>query len=211
MTTQRSIALAFIVGVLGVFVGRALPRGASNTQAPANTTSTPPVTAPNSHDCKAERVELSSIKVQLAICTAYLARAPDASPSATAQNSESETQKPYKVRFEGASLSPADFDEIRENRRRLNTYPEAVIVHHSDGKTGVYKPDEWPSDGDGQIVARKFLDGHVGWYAGPDAGPRSDPAAFRPLGPSDIGLPDEPEIDEAVRKAFGVKLRDAGP
>jgi hypothetical protein len=217
MSIKRAIALAFIAGILGVFVGHALPRGASKTETTASATSTPPATAPPSHDCKAERGELSSTKAQLAICKAYLTlmRTPDAAPSAAnsanppiAHRTESE---PHKVRFEGAHLSPDDAAEIIEKGRHLNTYPEAVIVRHWDGRVRVYKPDEWASDGDGEIVARKFLDGHIGWYTGPDAGPRSDPAAFQPLGPSDIGLPDGPEIDEAVRKAFGVKVRDAGP
>jgi len=81
----------------------------------------------------------------------------------------------------------------------------------------VYKPDEWPSDGAGQIVARKFLDGHIGWYAGPDAGPRSDPAAFQPRGPAMVYQPDGTitvngvEADTAVQKMFGGKVRDAGP
>jgi hypothetical protein len=71
--------------------------------------------------------------------------------------------------------------EIRRNRELLDSYSEAVIVQHPDGTTGVYKPDEWPIDGDGLIVARKLPSGNIGWYAGPDAGPRSDPAAFRQL------------------------------
>ncbi|WP_438018108.1 hypothetical protein WMF18_03065 [Sorangium sp. So ce315] len=77
-------------------------------------------------------------------------------------------------------------EEIRRNRQLLDSYPEAVIVRHHDGSTGIYKPDEWPSDGDGEIVARKLPSGEIGWYAGPDAGPRSDPAAFRPSEPPTI-------------------------
>ncbi|WP_437538168.1 hypothetical protein WME79_19730 [Sorangium sp. So ce726] len=74
-------------------------------------------------------------------------------------------------------------EEIRRNRRLLDSYSEAVIVQHDDGRTGVYKPDEWPDDGDGYIVARKLPSGRLGVYAGPDAGPRTDPDAFRPWDP----------------------------
>ncbi|WP_437638582.1 hypothetical protein [Sorangium sp. So ce854] len=72
-------------------------------------------------------------------------------------------------------------EEIRRNRELLDSYAEAVIVQHPDGTTGVYRPEEWPTDGDGVIVARKLPSGEIGWYAGPEAGPRSDPAAFRRL------------------------------
>jgi hypothetical protein len=79
-----------------------------------------------------------------------------------------------------AELAPLEPDETR---RLLDSLPEAVIVRHSDGTLGVYAPDEWPSDGDGEIVARKLPDGEVGWYAGSDAGPRTDPRAFWPADP----------------------------
>ena len=211
MTTQRSIALALTTGVFGIFVGHFLPRGASKTEVIANTISTPPAQAPTSHDCKAERVELSSIKAQLAICKAYLTRASEAAPS-TAYDAEAAPLKP------GSDSRNISFtNEVEERRRLLDIYPEAVIVHQSDGKIRVYKPDEWPSDGAGQIVARKFSDGHIGWYAGPDAGPRSDPAAFQPRGPAMVYQPDGTitlngvEADTAVQKMFGGKVRDAGP
>ena len=212
MTTQRSIALALIACVIGIFVGHFLPRGASKTEANGTTTSTPPVQVPTNHDCKVERAELSSIKAQLAICKAYLARVPEAAPSATAYDADAEPLKP------GSDPRNITFaNEVEERRRLLDIYPEAVIVHQSDGKIRVYKPEEWPSDGAGQIVARKFSDGHIGWYAGPDAGPRSDPAAFQPHGPVFVHQPDGTitvngvEADPAVQTMFGGKVRDAGP
>lgn len=211
MTTQRSIALALITGIFGIFVGHSLPRGASKTEAVASTTSTPPVRVPTRHDCKVERVEISSIKAQLTICNAYRARATEDAPP-TAYDAEAAPLKP------GSDARNITFtNEVEERRRLLDIYPEAVIVHQSDGKIRVYKPDEWPEGGAGQIVARKFSDGHIGWYAGPDAGPRSDPAAFQPRGPAMVYQPDGTillngvEADTAVQMMFGGKGRDAGP
>jgi hypothetical protein len=101
----------------------------------------------------------------------------------------------------------------------LDSYSEAVIVQHFDGRTGVYKPDEWPIDGDGIIIARKLPSGDIAWYAGPDAGPRSDPAAFRIPPARDIDevvidrAPDGTitingkPADNAVQRMFGGKVR----
>jgi hypothetical protein len=218
MAIQRSIALALIVGLVGLLVGRALPRVASKTEVTASVKPMPPVPFPTNHDCKAERAEHSSINAQLALCKAYLGRAPQAAPS-TAPDPE---PKPHTFRVKGLPAGwQAEHDQMNENRQRLATYPEAVVVFHPDGVIRVYRTDEWPSDGDGQILARKFLDGHVGWYAGKDAGPRSDPAAFRPRPPAFIEpvwgtLPDGTitingvEADPAVQEMFGTKRREAG-
>ena len=75
---------------------------------------------------------------------------------------------------------------IRSLQDAARDLPSTTLVQHYDGRTGVYKPDEWPVDGDGIIVARKLPSGELGWYAGPGAGPRSDPAAFRPSDPPTI-------------------------
>ena len=89
------------------------------------------VTAPTRHDCKAERIELSSITSQLAICKAYSARAAEAAPS-TAYDAEAEPLKP------GSDSRTISFaNEVEERRRLLDIYPEAVIVHQSDGKIRV--------------------------------------------------------------------------
>jgi len=220
MTTDRSLALALalVAGILGVFVGHALPRDELKTEAAVPARSMSPGTGPTGHDCKKEGVELSSTKVKLALCMAYRTPAPEAARSRAPEASEPEPLKPRL-----APRRTTFTHVVNEDRKLLDSYPEAVIVHHSDGKVGVYKPDEWPSDGDGQIVARKFSDGHIGWYGGPDAGPRSDPAAFQPLAPSDIVSPvmvyqpdgtitlNGVEADPAVQKMFGGKVRDAGP
>jgi hypothetical protein len=113
-----------------------------------------------------------------------------------------------------------DAAEIKRNRKLLKTYPEAVIVQHFDGRTGIYKPDEWPIDGDGIIVARKLPSGDIAWYAGPNAGSRSDPAAFRvPPAPSDLVEPiietapdgtimiNGKPADNAVQRMFGGKVQ----
>src|SRR5262249_40492864 len=82
MATQRSVAIALIVGLVGLLVGRALPRALSKAEATASVKPMPPVPLPTHHDCKAERTELSSTNAQLAICKAYLGRAPETAPSA---------------------------------------------------------------------------------------------------------------------------------
>jgi hypothetical protein len=106
---------------------------------------------------------------------AFFARSPKAEPSDVPERSEADAPG-----FEHVDPQQTpNAAEIRRNRELLDSYSEAVIVQHPDGTTGVYKPDEWPIDGDGVIVARKLPGGEIGWYAGPDAGPRSDPAAFR--------------------------------
>ncbi|WP_437994038.1 hypothetical protein [Sorangium sp. So ce145] len=97
-------------------------------------------------------------------------------------------------------------EEIRSYHGRLDSLPEAVIVQEADGTIGIHKPDDWPSDGDGLIIGRKLPSGEIGWYAGPDAGPRSDPAAFRPTKSTIVLAPD------FVREADGtIKVRRGAP
>jgi hypothetical protein len=182
MTTRSCFVFALIAGLLGASIGWAVPRDASSVPAVPSVSSKR--SAPAESRCKAERTGLASIKVQLAICRAYGGPGPEEEPSRAPELSEpdhpeSELRRP---RLPSA-------EEIRRNRELLDSYSEAVIVYHHDGTTGVYKPDEWPIDGDGYIVARKLGDGTLGWYAGPDAGPRSDPAAFRPWEPQIEPLP----------------------
>lgn len=218
MTAGRSLTLALVAGVLGVFAGHALPRDESKIEAAVPARSMSHGTGPTSHDCKAEEVEISSTKVKLALCMAYRTPAPEA---ASSRATEASATEPIKPRL--APRRTTFRHVVNEDRKLLDSYPEAVIVQHSDGEVGVYRPDEWPFDGDGQIVARKFLDGHIGWYAGPEAGPRSDPAAFQQRAPSGIVSPvmvyqpdgtimlNGVEADPAVQIMFGGKVRDAGP
>lgn len=181
---RSPLLFALLAGIVGVFIGRALPRDTSGAAALARASppsspdaSSPTTAAPTRDGCRAERTELASIKAQLAICMAFVAPVRKTEPSSVAERSE-----------QGApELDPADPQrtptaaEIRRNRELLDSYSEAVIVQHPDGTTGVYRPEKWPTDGDGVIVARKLPSGEIGWYAGPEAGPRSDPAAFRRL------------------------------
>lgn len=179
MTVRNCLVFAFIAGVMGAFIGRAMPRDVSNIQAVPSASFTPSAAAPAGLNCKAERKNIESFKAQLATCMANGAPAPETEAENVPELSESELQDPHLPSTE----------ERREYRRRLDSYPEAVIVRHHDGTTGVYAPDEWPIDGDGTIVARKLSSGELAWYAGPDAGPRSDPAAFRTSDPPNISLP----------------------
>jgi hypothetical protein len=68
---------------------------------------------------------------------------------------------------EASTPNPSESPEIRRNRELLENDSEAVIVRRADGTIGVYKPEEWPSDGDGLIIGKKFPDGTFGWYGRP--------------------------------------------
>jgi hypothetical protein len=194
---------------MGALIGRVVPRDARKTQSEPIASSAPSVATHADHSCIAERAELSSIKTQLAICMAFDPRKINADP-----------KTPTSVPPTAPQHTARDADEIKRNRKLLRTYPEAVIVQHVDGRTGVYRPHEWPIDGDGIIVARKLSGGEIAWYAGPDAGPRSDPSAFQPsstsadfVAPVIERAPDgtimvngEP-ADDAVQRMFGGKVR----
>jgi hypothetical protein len=176
MTIHRSLALAIIAstGIVGSFIGRAVPRDAPSTQTVLSESMAPSAAAPVDHDCEAERAELASAKAQLAICTAFITRAPETAPSDV-----SEVSKPAPPETE----SP----EIRRNREILEGDSEAVIIRRTDGTIGIYKPEEWPIDGDGLIIGRKFSDGKLGWYGRPVAGTPSDPDAPRRNPPMFVG------------------------
>jgi hypothetical protein len=77
--------------------------------------------------------------------------------------------------------------EARKFHESYEDMPEAVFVRRGDGTTAVYQPDEWPPDG-ADVYARKLPNGYIVWYAGPDAGPRSDPSAWVEL--SELAGPD---------------------
>lgn len=213
MTLRSWLVLALIAGFVGAFIGRALRRDAASAQAAPSASSAPSDAKASDPSCKSIRAELASIKARLAMCTALGTRAPDAEPSTAPERSE-----PDSLADSIGSRGRSSTDEIRRNRKLLDGYPEAVIVQHYDGSTGVYEPDEWGNDGDGVIIARKLPSGEIGFYAGPDAGPRSDPAAFRPSDPAQIPPTDwgvEPDgtitIDgrpapPAVQRMFGGKV-----
>lgn len=167
MTIDRSlaVALALIASVVGAFIGRAIPDDDPNAQAAASASSRPAATVLAVDECATETAALASTNAQLAICMAFDTRDPETAPSGVPEKPEPEP-------------SAALVAEARSFHDRLAGLSEAVIVQHADGAIGIYKPDEWPTDGDGLIIGRKLPDGQVGWYAGPDAGPRSDPAAF---------------------------------
>jgi hypothetical protein len=166
MTIPRSLALALIAGtgIVGAFIGRALPRDAPSTQAISSGSPAPSATPPAGDDCKAERAELASTKVELAICMAFDTRTPKTAPSDVP-----EVPKP--------DLPERESPEVRRNRELLEDDSEAVIVRRADGTIGIYKADELPSGFDGLIIGRKSPDGKLGWYSKPVAGSRSDPAA----------------------------------
>lgn len=197
MTTGRSLLLALAAGIAGVLLGAALPRRAASPRL------APPVAAPIS-DCNAARAELSSTRAQLTICLAYRPMAPEptapSSPTVPTQPAAEADAAP------SVALGPPDPTggssplavEARKFGEQLDRYPEAVLVREK-GTIGIYRPDEWPPDS-AQIVGRKFLDGRIGWYAGPDAGARSDPAAFARM--RDLAGPDGTVTMGGVRFQF---------
>lgn len=208
MTIHSSIALILIAGIVGAFVGRAVPRNVPNSHTAPNLI--PSVPSSTADRCNALRTALASTKTQLAICTAF--NVGDSDTKTPSDLSAVPPTDPQRI--------ARDAQEIRQNRKLLKTYSEAVIVQHSDGRTGVYRPDEWPIDGDGVIVARKLASGDIAWYSGPDAGPRSDPAAFQTLtaspdfvepiietAPDGTILVNGEPADNTVQRMFGGKVK----
>lgn len=184
MTIRSCLVFALIAGIAGAFIGRAAPRDAPSIQAVPSASSPHLTVAPAGRGCKEERADLASTKAQLDICITLRMLVPEADPSSATKAYEPDLAEPEPLDRRAPSV-----EEIRRNRKLLDSYSEAVIVQHYDGTTGVYKPNEWPIDGDGYIVARKLPSGRLGWYAGPDAGPRTDPDAFRPWDPPVDTLP----------------------
>jgi hypothetical protein len=199
MTIPRSfaLALALIAGILGALVARAAPRNTSSQRPITSALSAPSDTAPAVNACNAELAELASIKLRLAACMAISMRAPNAVPP--------------DIR-EAATPDPSEPPEIRRNRELLENDSEAVIVRRADGTIGVYKPEEWPSDGDGLIIGRKFPDGEIGWYGPPTAHGRAmfwAPIRLKPDGTLTLfGKPAPPWV---IRRLGGkVDAPDAG-
>jgi hypothetical protein len=175
MAIPRALGLVIIIGagILGAFIGRAVravPNDAPGVQANASAPPAPSGTTPADEECEAERRALASTKEQLAICLTVDTTDPKTAPSGVPEKSE--------PNLPASSVQELLEEEIRTYQERLESLSEAVIVRHSGGTIRVYAPEEWPIDGDGLIIARKFKNGEIRDYAGPDAGPRSDPAAF---------------------------------
>jgi hypothetical protein len=127
--------------------------------------------------CKTARTELASLRAQLSICLAY---APVARPAA-----------PAKGLIAFAEEHAGDLAAWQEE---LDRRPEAVLVRRADGTSAVYSPDEVSPERE-DVYARKLPDGYIVYYAGPEAGPRSDPDAWvrlRDLAGSDGTVPTVP-------------------
>lgn len=170
MNISRSLAISVIVGagIVGIFLGRAISY--DTPQADSNPSPLPSAEVSVDDACQAERAALISIKTKLSICMAFRPQIPEAALSDASKQPEPALSAEIK--------SPV-LEMFKNYHDRLDSLSEAVIVQEADGTIGIYKPDEWPIDGNGLIIGRKFPDGQIGWYAGPDVGPRSDPAAFR--------------------------------
>lgn len=176
---RSHVVLALAAAVVGLVVGRAIPRDASSPGAVVGAASAVPVTAPA--DCKADRAQLVSTRTQLAICMAY--RIPPAEPDPAAASPSA-----------SVSAAPTDALVHPEQARVLAMlaaaealpHVEYVIVRHKDGTVKGYLPEDWPADrDDGQIIARESP-GRSGYYA-VDAGPHASPVALHDLaGPDGV-------------------------
>lgn len=156
MKIPRALGLIVIAGIAvgGFFLGRATREDTPREQTNAGGSPAPLDITParnNEPECDAERTELTSIKAQLAACMTPDTAAPEAAPPGA-------PERPGRV------LSSILAEEINQYQKRLESLSEAVIVRRSDGTIYVYKPDEWPTDGDGVIVGRKFSDGRIERY-----------------------------------------------
>ncbi|HTN89242.1 MAG TPA: hypothetical protein VL242_36440 [Sorangium sp.] len=138
-------------GIVGAFIGRASQKDALRVQAHASVSPAPSGTTPVASGCAAELAALASIKSRLAVCMTN-----DTAATGTVPSGVPEKPKPAR----GAVIA----EEIKSYQERLASLSEAVIVRHSGGTVRVYEPNEWPSDGDGVIIGRKFKDGHIERY-----------------------------------------------
>lgn len=188
MTSSRAFGFVIIAGagILGVFLGRAVPHDAPGVAADASGSPTSPGATPADDECEAERSALASTRQKLDVCMAIDTAEPEAAPSSAPEPSEPEP--PASLVEE--TVQEIIAKEIKSYHSRLDSLSEAVIVQETDGTIGIYKPDDWPIDGDGLIIGRKLPGGEIGWYAGPAAGPRSDPDAFRPTKSTIVLAPD---------------------
>jgi hypothetical protein len=213
MTLRSYLVLALIAGVVGAYIGWTASRDVPSGRAVLSASSVPSAAVPARRSCKAERADLVGVQVQLAFCMAARTRDSEAKSSGIAQ-----VAQPDPAESELIKPRPPSTEEIETYRHFVESESGAVLVRRSDGTIGVFDPDEWPMDGDGVITARKLPDGRIGWYAGPDAGPRSDPAAFRPWEPEIPTITWGRELDgtitingkpasASVQFMFGGKLR----
>jgi hypothetical protein len=201
--TRSHVVLALVAGVAGLLAGRAMPHAPAPT---ANTTPTAPPTAPA--QCRPERAQLASTRAQLAICMAYRAPSTDAEPVSSASPEPPAHPIPAHESLAQGMARLASDPDARKFGDRLVSYPEAVLVRKADGTQGIYRPDEHSADSD-DVYARKLPDGHIIYYLGPDAGPRSDPDAWGSLRDlADLSPDGQTVVSGTTRLVF--PRRDAG-
>jgi len=170
---NQSFLLALTAGVVGIIVGRALPRGAPSPPGTiASAVPTSLATAPP--DCNADRAQLASTRTQLAICMAYRLPPAEAKPasSSPAQPAASASASPQAALVHPGQASVLAMLTAAESLPHV----EFVIVQHKDGTIRGYRTEDWLANrDDGQIIARESP-GRAGYYVvggGPDAGPVS--------------------------------------
>jgi hypothetical protein len=176
MPIRSCLVFAVIAGVIGAFLGYALKHDARSVEAGPSASDAPSAAAPAHRSCEADHTELASTKAQLAICMSYRAPIPETGPSGVPELSKPDVQEFIDPRLPSAEDNQAWWEFKKSDAG-------TILVRHFDGTLGVYQPDEWPDNGDGVIWLRMLPGQVIGYYAGPDAGPRSDPSAFQPWEP----------------------------
>jgi hypothetical protein len=118
------------------------------------------------------------LKAQLALCMAFRTPESEAVPSGIVEGAMPDRPEP---KLSNVRLPSGEERDVW--RQFVDGDSDTVLVRHFDGTLGAYNTDEWPIDGNGDIIARKLPNGGLVWHVGSDAGPRTDPDAFRPWDP----------------------------
>jgi len=177
MRNEIAFGLMLLACGVGVLVGRAVPHDPLRApQAVPRPVPSATVVDTREPSCSAEREALAQTKAQLSICMAFTLRDPPVEAAAEAAGGtqvEPPAEAVAEMPEDSAAKGPG---RLRRNIDVLKKHGEAIVVRHSDGRLVYYPPDAQIDDG--LIVARILPSGEVAHYD-PDAGPRTDPSAFR--------------------------------
>jgi hypothetical protein len=192
MKNEIAFALMLISCGSGVLLGRALPRDPARDARPVAGTAPSVTFHPGRQpSCDLMRAELAQTKAELAFCMAFaphdLPVEPPADTAVEAQGAPpaetaEETPEEYAKR---------DAARVHRNMDALKMPGELIIVRHADHTVGIYPADQ-QIDG-AIIVARRLPSGEIAYYD-PDAGPRTDPSAFRVPPPGSPLAPPKMEV-----------------
>lgn len=162
---NRAVFLSIGAGVLGLLVGRALPREAPAPGTMAGAPLPHSVRAPAV--CTAERAQLSSVRAQLAVCMASRTTpAEDASPPPpTGSTPTALAALPEGFRALITQAYQQEGAEVVFVREPLPSAREGGATFY---RTRAYAADEWsPDGGSGRIFMQRHSDGSLDWYDAP--------------------------------------------